>query len=165
MPEIERRHFLPKKERKLFFKDVSRILGIDVERTLGPKPQVEVLETSKHKIFLVNGLPVLARSEDDVFPTLAFKDPVSALPKIVVDMGAVPYICNGADVMAPGISEIQDDFKKNGLVVILDERNKKPIALARSFHDSKIVKNLEKGKVLRNLHYVGDDIWNVTRVS
>ncbi len=85
------------------------------------------------------------------------------LPKILVDMGAVPHICNGADVMAPGIVGVQEDFNKGELVVVIDERNRKPIAIAESLFDSKTAKTLKKGRIFKNLHHVGDDVWSVIK--
>ncbi len=165
MPEVSRRYFLRKGERKALLQKVSETLGIDAKEVFGSKPQIEVIETARHNIFLVNGLPVLAESEEDLFPTLFFKDSFPLLPEVIVDMGAIPHICNGADIMAPGIVEIQGDFTKKSLVLVLDKRNRKPIAIAQSIFDSKSAKALEKGKIFKNLHHVGDDIWKVIRAS
>jgi PUA domain protein len=163
MSEIARRYSLRKKGKKLFLHDISRTLKIDIEGIFGSKPQIEVIETSRHKIFVINGLPIVAESKRDFFPVLSFKEHISLLPKIVVDMGVVPHVCNGADVMAPGIVGIQEEFKKEELVVVIDERNRKPIAIAESLFDSKTAKTLEKGRIFKNLHHVGDDVWGIIK--
>jgi len=163
MSEIVCRYFLRKKEAKLLLDEASRTLRIDADSMFGSKPQVEAIETPRHKVFLVNALPLLAKSEEDLFPTLFFEEFLSHLPKIIVDMGAVQPICGGADVMAPGIVEIQGDFREESLAVVLDAKNRKPIAIVRSLLDSETAKNLKKGKVFKNLAYVGDDIWNLGR--
>ncbi len=142
---------------------VLQTLGKSLENTFGPKPQVEVLETSRHKVYSVNGLPVLAESEGSVFPTLVFTECLSRLPKVFVDMGAVPHVCNGADIMAPGLADVQGDFEEEDLVLVLDERNRKPLAIAQSLTNSETIRTMKKGKAFRTLHYVGDDIWSATK--
>lgn len=165
MPEILRRYFLRKKEKRSLLQKVSETLGIDTEQVFGSKPQIEVIETGRHKIFVANGLAIFAKSKDGLFPTLFFKDSFRLLPEIIVNMGAVPHICNGADVMVPGIVEMRGDFKEDDLVLVLDERNRKPIAITRSFFNSKSAKTLTKGRVLKNLHHVGDDIWKTIKAT
>jgi PUA-domain protein len=165
MPEVLRRYFLRKSERKSLLRKVSETLGIDAKEVFGSKPQIEVMETARHNIFLVSGLPVLAKSGEDLFPTLFFKDFLPLLPEVVVDMGAVPHLCSGADIMAPGIVEMRGDFTEKSLVLVLDKRNRKPIAIAQSIFNSKSAKALEKGKLFKNLHHVGDDIWEVIKAG
>ena len=76
-------------------------------------------------------------------------------------MGAVPHICNGADVMAPGIIDIDGEFEEKALVTVIDERNRRPIAIAQALVSSEDARIARKGKVFKNLHYVGDEIWNI----
>jgi len=163
MPKTIKRFFVRKREAKRLLHEVSKELGIDVEKIFGSKPQIEIIETKRKKMYLIDGAPLLVMAEGVIFPTLFFKEYVSQLPKITVDMGAVPYICNGADVMAPGIVEVNGDFREGALVIVVDKRNKRPIAVARSLFDSEKTRTLDKGKVFKNLHYVGDEIWNLMK--
>jgi PUA-domain protein len=127
------------------------------------KPPVEVSGTKHGELFFVDGAPVFAKSGDMLFPTLTSTKILSALPKTTVNMGAVPYVCNGADVMAPGIVGFEGDFGKDDFVVVVDERHRKPIAMTVALFNSKEAKKLERGKVLKNVHYVGDNMWNLTK--
>jgi len=163
MPKDAKRIFVRKRESKRLLREISQKLGIETEKVFGSKPQIEIVETKRNKIYLIDGSPLLATFEDTIFPTLFFKEHVAHLPKVTVDMGAIPYICNGADVMAPGIVEIDGDFGERALVTVIDERNKRPIAVAQALYDSKKMRAIKKGKAFKNLHYVGDDIWNLTR--
>ncbi|MCW4019771.1 MAG: DUF1947 domain-containing protein [Candidatus Bathyarchaeota archaeon] len=163
MSETVRRYFPRKKKKHLFLNNISRKLKIDTEHMFGSKPRIEVIESARHRVFVIDGRPLVAESEDELFPTLLFQDFLSRLPKIIVDMGAVPYVCNGADVMAPGIVEIRRDFEGKDLVVIMDVKNRKPIAIARSLFDSKTGKTVKKGRMFKNLHHVGDDIWTIIK--
>lgn len=158
-----RRHFLKEKETRKLFLDFSQRLKVDAERLFGPKPRVEVNETEVAEIFIVEGKPLLARSGGALFPTLAFDEVFPFLPRIVVDMGAVPYVCKGADVMAPGVVRIEGDFKENDLLLVVDERHGKPLMIGVALFDSQAVKNLKHGKIVKNVHYVGDKLWEALK--
>jgi PUA-domain protein len=165
MSQVSRRYFLRMKERKPFSDKASNKLGMNFNLTFGSRPQIEVVEIPRHRIYLIDDHPVFAESESDFFPTLLFEEYILTLPKAVVDMGAVPYVCSGADVMAPGVVEIQGQFAKENLVLIMDERNRKPLAIARAFFNSEASRQTKTGKLFRNLHFVGDEIWNIAKKS
>ena len=141
------------------------MLGTDIERLLGSKTGVEVNETEIAEVFFFDGRPLLARSNGVLFPTLYFEELFSIIPKIVVDMGAVPYVCKGADVMAPGVRAIKGEFKENNLLLIVDERHGKPLAIGVALFSSEDMKALNSGKIVKNLHYVGDKLWNYLKAS
>jgi PUA domain protein len=165
MPKKLRRHPLKDKEAKRFLLDVSKRLGPNVEQLLGSKPRVEVNETETAEIFIFNGRPLLARFNGELFPTLSFEELFALIPKIVVDMGAVPYVCKGADVMAPGVRAIKGEFKENDLLLVVDERHGKPLAVGVALFSSEAMKAVNHGKTVKNLHYVGDKLWNSMRGS
>jgi PUA-domain protein len=81
------------------------------------------------------------------------------LPKVTVDMGAVKFVVNGADIMRPGITNVED-FSKDDLVVIIDETHSKPLSVCKALFSSDEIKEMKTGKVLQNLHYIGDEYWN-----
>jgi PUA domain protein len=101
---------------------------------------------------------ILARKKDILFPTL-INSAIDDLPSALVDMGAIPYVCNGADVMAPGIMEIEGEFEKEGLLVIRDIKHRKALGIGAALYSSDEMRGLKKGKAILNLHYVGDKIW------
>ncbi len=86
------------------------------------------------------------------------------LPQVVVDMGAVRFVTNGADIMRPGIVSC-DEFPSGAVVAVVDERHKKPLALAQSLYSSSELLGLSSGKVLSSLYYVGDEQWNKYNAS
>ena len=162
MPKKPRRHFLREKEaRKLL--DFSQRLKKDVEQVLGSKPRIEVNETEAAEIFILNGKPLLARSGGELFPTLAFEEVFPFISRIVVDMGAVPYVCKGADVMAPGVVSVKGEFEENDLLLVVDERHGKPLAIGVALFNSQVMKNMKHGKIVKNIHHVGDKLWNYLR--
>jgi len=156
---MKRRYMKEKEAKKLlteFFKK-TKILPHQLP-TL--KPPVEVAEINNEKIFFINGKPLFAESNNRIFPTLASDKLLSYLPKATVNMGAVPHVCNGADIMAPGITSFEGNFNKEDIVVVYDERHQKPIAITIALHNIKEAQKMERGKTLKNIHYIGDKVWN-----
>jgi len=160
MFEARRRHFLREREVTQILDELSQKLNLDIKQLLGTKARIEVAETQMAKIFFVNNKPILATLNDTFLPTLHFEEVLHLLPKIVVNMGAVPHICNGADIMAPGVVRIEKEYKTNDYVVIVDERYNKPLALAVTLTDSQNAQKMQHGKIAKNIHYVGDNLWN-----
>jgi PUA domain protein len=155
---------MKEKEAKNLRLDASKVLGTDVEQLLEAN-SVEIDKTEIGEVFFFDGRPLLVRNELVLFPTLYFEELFSVIPKIVVDMGAVPYVCKGADVMTPGVVTIKGEFKKSDLLLVVDERYSKPLAVSIAFFGSEEMKFLNGGKIAKNLHYVGDKLWNYLRKS
>lgn len=81
------------------------------------------------------------------------------LKMVTVDMGAVKFIISGADIMRPGIVSFEKGIIKDEYVVIVDENNKKPFSVGLAMFDETEMKEMNFGKVIKNLHYVGDKLW------
>jgi len=88
---------------------------------------------------------------------------LDALPALVVDMGAVPRIAGGADVMRPGIRIFIGEFERGDILVVRDERNLRPIAIASALEDRGVCEAMERGRVAENLHHVNDRIWRLVQ--
>lgn len=93
-----------------------------------------------------------------IVPFLGTEQILSAFPSVVVDMGAIKFVCNGAKIMRPGITEF-DAFTKGDFVTVKDEKFLKTLAIGRALEDSVVAFRNAKGYVLDNLHYVGDEFW------
>ena len=156
----KRRYSLKTKEAKRLLEEASKTLKMDLEGLFGAKANVEVVESDVGEIFLIGAKPVLFKSGDQILPTLLFSEFTSKAPKIVVDMGAVPYVCKGADVMAPGIVRVEGEFGKGDLVLVSDMKFGKALALGESLMDSETAKATKKGPVVKTLHFVSDKIWD-----
>ncbi|MEM2031715.1 MAG: PUA domain-containing protein [Candidatus Woesearchaeota archaeon] len=107
-------------------------------------------------IFDTRKKPVLFFYEGNYYPTL-YCD-LSSLKKVVVDMNAVKFIASGADIMRPGIKHL-DDFNKDEVVKIVDEKNNVALAIGKALFSSEEIKAMDKGKVIKNLHHVGDKVY------
>ncbi|MDH5483293.1 MAG: DUF1947 domain-containing protein [Candidatus Bathyarchaeota archaeon] len=160
MPKKYRRHFLKAKDAKIILNKASKRSKIELEKIFITKSGMELIETDIGEIFLLNGKPLLVEIGENIFPTLLFREFLALVPKVVVDMGAVPHVCNGADVMAPGIIRFEGEFGKGDLVSVVDEKYGKPIAIGETVHDADAAKKITQGIVVKNIHFVGDDVWN-----
>ncbi len=81
---------------------------------------------------------------------------------LVVDMGAVPYLANGADVMGPGIVDANPEIEKDDMVWVMDVKNKRPLCTGKALISGKEMLSKRPGKAVKTVHFVGDEIWNAT---
>ena len=117
------------------------------------------LEVDDGSVILVDGRPLVLRTRGVLLPSLKFDELINTLPKIIVDMGAVAHVANGAQIMRPGIKQIKNRFNKGATVVIVDEKFGKAIAVGIAEMDSDVMYSASKGKVISNMHFVGDALW------
>lgn len=110
-------------------------------------------------VVIIDGVPAVVVREDEVYLTLlaAYRLNVR-LPTVIVNMGAVPHILNGADVMAPGIVDFEE-FKVGGVVYVADVEKRRVFAVGAALVDSESLGAMKRGKVVRTLHYAGDKLW------
>ena len=140
-------------------------LHINIFNIVNKKRNIEVVELSpKGKIFLINNKAAFIQLERIVFPTLLNRSLLAKLPSITVDMGTIPHLCNGADLMAPGIVQIKGVFDRENIIVIIEERYSKEISVAKSLYTSVEVAEKKSGKIAKNLHFVGDSFWQVAKL-
>jgi len=153
---------LREKDARAILKDIGSRLQLG-EDAFDSKPRVEKVQVRDEELILVDGKPVLLKKSGQLVPTLRFDVALERLARVAVDMGAVPHICNGADVMVKGIRKVDRDFVRGALVVIVDETYGKPLAIGEALVDSSSIREMEKGKAIHNLHFVGDDVWNAMK--
>ncbi|MGQ9530165.1 MAG: DUF1947 domain-containing protein [Candidatus Bathycorpusculaceae bacterium] len=159
MPEKYKRHFLKDREAKILLSKALERFGVDLNFKAG----VELVETEFASIYLFNGKPLLAKVGEKIFPTLVFSEFINSAPKVVVDMGAVAHVCNGADVMAPGIVRFEGQFGRGDFVIVVDERYGKPLAVGEAVYDSDEVREVKRGVVFKNIHFAGDRLWDFVK--
>jgi len=110
-------------------------------------------------IYLIERNIAFVVRENMILPTLN-NDMIEELPNVIVDMGAIPYVCKGADVMSPGIVKIDGEFEKEALIIVRDVNHGKALAIGKALVSSNNMENMPKGKAIKNLHYVGDKTWS-----
>ncbi|HOT93878.1 MAG TPA: RNA-binding protein [Methanoregulaceae archaeon] len=158
---IRKRHTVRKGEAA----EIVRRLGEELGEEAGifAAGRIEVAETGGPiRLYLLDRRPLLFERDGVLFPTLqgAIARPFSAR-RVTVDMGAVPYVVNGADIMRPGIVAVTDDVRAAHPVLVVEERHGKPLAVCIARLDAEAMRAETAGKVCRNIHHVGDEIWSL----
>ncbi len=163
MPQKNRRYTLKTKESKQILAQASHRLKFDLEALYGSKANIELVEFENENLILVGGKPKLFKANDAVFPALTATEIVAKLPKAVVDMGAVRFVCNGADIMARGIVNYEGTFAKGDIIVVVDVTHNKPLALGEALYSSEEARVIRQGPAIKSRHYVGDKVWNAAK--
>ena len=87
---------------------------------------------------------------------------LARFPAVTVDMGAVRFVCKGANVMRPGIKAM-DDFDSDRIVCVREESLGKYLAVGTSSVSSAEAAPMQRGQVVSTLHYVSDRYWESAR--
>jgi PUA domain protein len=165
---IKHRTLLRAKELRLLHKQLENwpnLVHKALRATPSGKVQVErVVLDDKSELYFVGAELWLVIQKDLIYPGLpALLSENVQLPKVVVDMGAVPHIANGADVMAPGIYDLDKELVEGELVVIIDQKNLTPLAVGRTRLSAETILEINKGRAIDTLHYVGDPLWKLAK--
>ena len=142
---------------------VELLKNLGGQDNLSHKSRIEIEEIKSGEVVFVDGEPFAIRRNGELIPVLVNHRTLDSLPTMVVDMGAVPHVVGGADIMAPGIRRVDGDFQPGQLLVVVDEKHGKRLAVGKALLDSTTLRNTKKGKVVENVHYVGDPVWDIVR--
>ena len=122
----------------------------------------EVITTDEFKVIFADGKQMFVEYDGRVFPTV--RGALELLPPhrvVVVDMGAIKFVVNGADIMSPGITAADVSIQKDDLVVIVDVTHKKPLAIGRALISGAEMTAATSGKAIKSLSHVGDTLWGL----
>ena len=101
-------------------------------------------------------------NERFTFLTLrGFLEHSDAAKWVEVDHGAIPFLMNGADCMVAGVQAADEDIAVGELVWIRDMTHKKPLAIGWSTMEGQEMAAATKGKGIKTLHWVGDELWEM----
>lgn len=157
---IKKRHPIRDSEIRSILNELKPKFGEAIENLMDEKAEMAELESGE-TVILSKGKPILVQIEEGYIPLIFSVDKLS-MKKVTVDMGAVSPISSGADIMVPGIVNEDKDIEKNDIVGIQDEENEKIIVVGRALEDGPYLKK-EEGKVIKNIHYVGDRFWDLLK--
>lgn len=156
--KIKKRNFLKNKK----IKEIKKELGT-YQDIIPKKAQVELLKIENMPdILLVDNEPLIMQTEDRTIPTLKAvvnRDITEKYAK--VDMGAINFVIKGADIMSPGIVDADKTIQPGETITIIEEGHNKPLAIGISLITGEEMIENDKGKAVQNLHYVGDEIWDL----
>jgi len=122
---------------------------------------LKIYEFEEGQIIVGEGLTAIKIGEN-YLPFLSDAVTLAKFPSVMVDIGAVKFMCNGANVMRPGIRSF-GEFEKGQIVCIIEESQKKSLAVGRALVSSKEVAEMSKGIVVENLHYISDKYWEAKK--
>lgn len=161
---IKKRNFIKSSEIRVLKNDILRQYDENfVNQIIPKKSKVELIQTEAGDLlYAVNNKLTLWKSKDGYLPvlTLLLDDKTKdVLKTVVVDMGAVRFVTNGADIMRPGITQIDPKIKKGDIVKICDETHNRTLAVGKSMFDAEEMEAKSSGKVIKNLHTIKDSVW------
>jgi len=157
--ELRHRHRLRRKEVCKLADGLREALGVE---TFSEEEAVDLGDTQRSQVILLGNEAVgMVLAEG---PFLTVRGLLRWKPQkryVSVDEGAIRFICNGADVMGPGITESDRGIATGELVWVRDGRHHKPLAIGRALVSGEVMASKAPGKAVKNLHYVGDELWNL----
>ncbi len=156
--ELKNQHRLKDKEVERYHQEIRLKLG---DAPFGKEEKVDVADCNDRKVVLLDKEPLATFFDEKVFPTidgLLSMEPTKRY--VTVDMGAVKFVYNGADIMAPGIVDADESIEEGDLVWVREVEHEKPLAVGRAMTNGKEMIQSEKGKVVKSLHHVGDEMFD-----
>jgi predicted RNA-binding protein (TIGR00451 family) len=118
-----------------------------------------IAEAKKTRLLLCSDRPIFFEHGERWIETLSNAE---NLPSVYVDKGALRFLVSGADVMRPGIRKT-DAFQKDAAVAVRGEDNNVAVCIGIALYSSEEMMAMAKGKAIKNIHHMGDGIWNLTK--
>ena len=146
--------------------ETSEIIKIVSERWGIQCPKIKnfkVHQISDDAQIIVGKEIKILKIDYDYLPFLSETETLKKFPNVMVDMGAIKFMCKGANLMRPGIKKFTE-FEKDDLVCIMEESHNKFLAVGKAMVSSSELENMEKGEVIKNLHYISDKFWEVGKI-
>lgn len=147
-------NLISKSETSTLLKTVSEKWGIELPKMKNVKVH-QILDDAQ--IITGDGLKIL-KVDEDYLPFLSEIKMLERFPAVTVDMGAVKFMCKGANLMRPGIKKFTE-FEKDQIVCIVEESQHKFLAVGKSLVSSSELETMEKGEIINNMHYISDRFW------
>jgi PUA domain protein len=147
-------NLISKSETSTLLKTVSEKWGIEFPKMKNVKVH-QILDDAQ--IITGEGLKIL-KVDEDYLPFLSEIKMLEKFPTVTVDMGAVKFMCKGANLMRPGIKKFTE-FEKDKIVCIVEESRHKFLAVGKSLVSSSELETMEKGEIIKNMHYISDRFW------
>ena len=125
---------------------------------LPKQKNIKTHEVDEKGIIITGNGITAVKIGDDILPFLDDIPILEKFPYVTVDMGAIKFVCKGANVMRPGITKFSD-FESGEIVCVIEESQKKFLAVGKAKMSSKELGETSKGEVIKNMHYVSDNFW------
>lgn len=154
---VRKRRRLREKEVRSLAEELMARTGIPIFK-IGDT--VDVAESPEYEVIIIENQIIGFIQEGRAFLTIRglLKYPVTK-SHVTVDMGAIRFVINGADVMGPGIVDADPGIQIGDFVWVRDEKNKKPLAVGRALIAGAEMKEKKPGKAIKSILFVGDKLW------
>lgn len=158
--KVKSRVQLRKNVKNKMLKDILSTFGEEMsgleDKTL------EKITLEEYSLILVDGKPLLFEIEGHLFPTVRGALEMGLQKRVVtVDKGAIRFVSNGADIMAPGVIAAGPEIKEGDFVIIVEETHRKPLAIGKALMGGAEMVEATSGKAIKSITHVGDKLWNM----
>jgi PUA domain protein len=129
-----------------------------------PKSKTLVLHELDDNSSLITGDNITSIQIGETYlPFLSETGLLEKFPKATVDVGAIKFVCNGANIMRPGIKKFTQ-FQKDEIICVVEEVHNKFLAVGKALVSSSEMASITKGEVVKNLHYISDKYWEAAKL-
>jgi len=125
---------------------------------LPKQKNIKTHDVTENGVIITGNEITAVKIGENILPFLDDIPILEKFPYVTVDMGAVKFVCKGANVMRPGIIKFSD-FESDEIVCVIEESQNKFLAVGKAEMSSKEAQNASKGEVIKNMHYISDDFW------
>jgi PUA domain protein len=154
---FRKRHRLKGKQVKAMGALMEEVVGVDM---LSREPAVDRARGVDMDYLIIDGRVAYLMVDDVAFPSLrTLLDKGLDIRWVEVDKGAVRFLANGADVMAPGVNGADTGISEGDMVYVRDGNHKRPLVVGRATMSGPDMVVAVKGRAVETLHYVSDKIW------
>jgi len=168
MDRIRQRHMLKSKDIKELKQTLLKLFDeAAINELLTDKPKVEFLRLDKREeIIVINDILSFWITKEQYIPCLTLlihPDVTFSMKSVTVDKGAIRFVANGADIMRPGITVIDEKIQKGDIIKIQEETHGRALAVGMAMFDAAEMQKMTKGKVVKNIHTVNDPVWEFSK--
>lgn len=158
---VKSRNVLSNKENKQLAADLLNMLGEQAQTFFNKKDKLEKIKTEKDTFVIKDKKIWFFQWKNQFLPSIhCLRESKLLAHKVVVDVGAIKFVLNGADIMLPGIVYFDEIIEKGDFVVIREEKADTIIAVGISLISHKDFSKTNKGKAIRVINHLKDEIWN-----
>jgi PUA domain protein len=155
---LKHRHPMKKKQVHPTINHIEKMLGCIVHF----KKLLECAEWNGLKVILLDGsLDVIMLDEGPFLTIVGINKYHPSKRYVAVDRGAVSFVLNSADIMAPGITEADVSIQEGDIVWVRNPEGT-CIALGRALMSGLEMETANKGKAVENLYHIGDNLWRAS---
>ena len=98
---------------------------------LPKQKNIKTHDVNEKGVIITGNQMIAVKIGDDILPFLDDITILEKFPYVKVDMGAIKFVCKGANVMRPGITKFSD-FESGEIVCVIEESQNKFLAVGKA---------------------------------